>query len=275
MTARYSAYVPCCNNGPTLRAAVESLLAQRPVPPAEVVVVDDGSADDPAPVLAGLPIRLIRHRANLGRGAARRTAMEATTGELVLCCDATNVLPPDFFAAARRWFEDPGVAGVSGPLRDPQPRGAAGRWRARHLFRQDALEPEARRDLLFVTSGAVLRRAASDAVGGYDPAFSQCEDADLGRRLLAAGHHVVYDPSLSTLCNIRNTASQVLSRYARWNYSATSRGYLAELRYAVFGLMRADLRAGDWSAALISLWWPHYQWWSSRRARRTVRPSAG
>ncbi|NTV50568.1 MAG: glycosyltransferase family 2 protein [Geobacteraceae bacterium] len=38
-----------------------------------VVVVDDGSATDLSDLLAGLPVTLLRHRQNLGKGAALKT----------------------------------------------------------------------------------------------------------------------------------------------------------------------------------------------------------
>ena len=117
-----SAYVPCCNNRSTVRAAVESL-AQQTVPPREILVVDDGSRDDSLAQLAGLPVRVVRHAENLGRGAVRATAMRELKTDLVLSLDATNRLPPDFAARALPWFADPRVAAVFGPICDPAPAG--------------------------------------------------------------------------------------------------------------------------------------------------------
>src|ERR1700690_1993580 len=71
----YSAYVPCYNNSASISRAVVAVLRQT-VPPTEVIVVDDGSTDGSAELLRHLPVRVIRHERNMGRGAARATAME-------------------------------------------------------------------------------------------------------------------------------------------------------------------------------------------------------
>src|SRR4051794_23346320 len=73
--------------------ALASVLAQT-VPPREVVVVDDGSTDDPASVVAHYPgVRLIRQE-NQGLSAARNTGLRAATGARVLFLDADDLLTP-------------------------------------------------------------------------------------------------------------------------------------------------------------------------------------
>ena len=59
----------------------------------EIIVVDDGSQDATAAVVEGLTaelpqVRLIRHERNRGKGAAVRTAIDASRGDIVLVQDA-------------------------------------------------------------------------------------------------------------------------------------------------------------------------------------------
>lgn len=55
---------------------------------AEVIVVDDGSADATAAVAEAAGARVIRHPANRGKGEAVRTGMRAASGDVVLFLDA-------------------------------------------------------------------------------------------------------------------------------------------------------------------------------------------
>jgi len=264
-----SAYVPCLNNAATLRAAVQSV-AQQLIPVHEVLVVDDGSSDGSAERLTSEDVQVLRQPSNLGRGAARHRAMQEANGELVVCCDAKNVLPPDFVSRLLPWFEDPKVAAVYGRIQDPSPRGAVGRWRARHLFK--ANHPmTVRHQAPLITYGTIVRRSAVLAVGNYNPALRHSEDAELGDRLLAAGYDVVFDPAVPVFCNRPNTLSQVLERYWRWYAGPAEevswRGYGRNLVFSVKAMVWQDLKAGDPLAAIISLLCPHYQFWKSRRKR--------
>ena len=62
--------IPVYNHGRTLRDVVERALAVHP----DVLVVDDGSTDCGGDTLQGLPVRLLRHERNLGKGQAILTA---------------------------------------------------------------------------------------------------------------------------------------------------------------------------------------------------------
>jgi glycosyltransferase involved in cell wall biosynthesis len=260
-----SAYVPCYNNAATVRWAVESVLAQTVVP-VEVLVIDDGSTDGSCGQLAGLPVRIIRQDKNLGRGATRARAMREVAHEFVLCCDATNVLEPDFTTKALRWFDDPQIAAVFGVFRPGPARTAAERWRARHLFKVDVIRAP-RRDALLATSGAIVRRSALEAAGGFNAALRHTEDGDLGRRLLAHGRAVICDSAIGFVSVSHNTVGEVLERYWRWYAGTTEavtwRGYAQNFSYAMKSMVPADLHAGDWTAAAISLISPHYQFWKS------------
>jgi hypothetical protein len=62
--------IPAYEEGRTIRALAQAALAHCP----RVIVVDDGSRDDTALQLRGLPIVLLRHAANLGKAASLRGA---------------------------------------------------------------------------------------------------------------------------------------------------------------------------------------------------------
>ncbi len=61
--------------------------------PFEIIVVDDGSTDATPSVAQGLDVRLIRHPANRGYGAALKTGIRAAAGERILICDGDGTYP--------------------------------------------------------------------------------------------------------------------------------------------------------------------------------------
>lgn len=268
-----SAYVPCFNNAATVRHALTSLQAQR-LPVAELFLVDDGSSDGSRAIAWHMGVPVVALERNMGRGAVRAAAMDCAQHELVISCDATNQLPVDFLHRALPWFADPQVAAVFGRIWQNQARSLADRWRGRHLFNvQERLALQ--HGALLSTYGCVVRRSAVLEVGNFDRSLRHSEDADLGRRLLAAGFDVIFDPSLHVIAGISNTKSQVLERYWRWNAGAhehvSLRGYAKQVWYSVRVMVLRDLRDGDLSSILLSLLCPHYQFWKSWRRRYSGR----
>jgi len=89
--ARVSLIVPALNEA----ATVEHVLRRLSELPweLEVLVVDDGSEDDTAAIVERLSgelkgVRLLRHETNRGKGAAVRTGIDASTGDVVAIQDA-------------------------------------------------------------------------------------------------------------------------------------------------------------------------------------------
>jgi GT2 family glycosyltransferase len=269
----YSAYVLCCNNAHDVRRAVESVLAQRPAP-TSVLVVDDGSTDESVASLHGLPVVIHRIARNAGRGFARAAATGLLDAcEFILCCDATNALPPDFASGSLSWFADPVIGAVFGKIRIAEPRNAADRWRSRHVFqdRINGVNPAA--DTLF-TGGTMVRRSAVMRVGNFDPRLRQGEDAELGRRLRAAGHRIVSDGRLLVHSHGKRSLAATLERYWRWNTSPDDspsiRAYLRHINYSLRVLAAQDVADRDWMRIPISVLCPHYCFWRSV-ARRVIR----
>jgi glycosyltransferase involved in cell wall biosynthesis len=260
------AYIPCFNDAATVAAAIAGLQAQS-VAPAYIVVVDDGSGDGSGEIAARAGAHVLRHEHNLGRGAARAAAMAACTTEFVVCCDAANVLSPDFLARAMPWFDDARVAAVYGRIRNLTTRTTVDRWRARYLFREDAAMTVTRPASL-ITFGTVVRRSAVEDAGGYDPRVRHSEDRDLGERLLRRGHDVIFDPALSIGAAAHDSPSTLLERYWRWTAGVAERAdagqYLKQIRFAWRHMVLPDVQSRDLGMALLSGFAPHYCYWRTR-----------
>src|SRR5262245_42704516 len=93
--------VPAFNEAPSIGAVLERVLAQRPVQ--EVVVVDDASRDDTWKVLqsfaANPRVKLFRHDANQGKGAALRTGFQNASSDFVIVQDADLEYDPQEYHA--------------------------------------------------------------------------------------------------------------------------------------------------------------------------------
>ncbi len=92
-TPKLSILIPVYNEKPTVRSAIERVLATKyPVDDVELVIVDDGSTDGTDAILRELAadsrINLVTHPQNAGKGDAVRTAIQHATGEYAAIMDA-------------------------------------------------------------------------------------------------------------------------------------------------------------------------------------------
>ena len=105
-TPFFSVIVPVFNRAATLGAALQSVLAQT-CQDFEIIVVDDGSSDNPRAVVerAGDPrIRFLRQE-NQGGGAARNTGINAAQGRFIAPLDSDDVFLPHHLESMKRLLD--------------------------------------------------------------------------------------------------------------------------------------------------------------------------
>lgn len=99
-----SIVIPALNEEDGIAAIMQRVLAVEPqletvgVDGLELIVVDDGSTDRTAEIVAATPgVTLVQHHVNRGYGAALKTGFRAAHGELLAFLDADGTYPPEYF----------------------------------------------------------------------------------------------------------------------------------------------------------------------------------
>jgi glycosyltransferase involved in cell wall biosynthesis len=162
--------IPCRNeeaNLAFLLDEVETALAGRPF---EIIVVDDGSTDDTAAVVASLGVHYLR-QANRGPSAARNAGIQAARGQVLAFLDADDVWLPNL------------VAELLAPLvADPQLRYCWGHTRWVRYAEEDGAFREQHVEHadypLCLIPAALFRREAFDEAGFFNERLLMAEDTD-------------------------------------------------------------------------------------------------
>ncbi len=90
---KFSVIIPVYNKASTIKASVDSVLAQT-VSDFEIIIVDDGSKDNLNDVLSEYPSLKIIHQENAGVSVARNTGIKVAEGEFVCFLDADDLWLP-------------------------------------------------------------------------------------------------------------------------------------------------------------------------------------
>ena len=203
---RVSAVIPAYNRANLLPETITSLLRQT-VHLHEIIVVDDGSADETAAVVAGFGarVRYIRIE-NSGAPAARNVGARAATGDWLWFCDSDDLWRPTYLercraiavtAARPRFIFGNFRLVVNGHWRGPSKFETApdGFWSSLEQIRvpggRIVMRPLYGAILSFQPvfhSTIVMSRDLFDEVGGYDEAFARVGSEDFEFTLRCMAH---------------------------------------------------------------------------------------
>ena len=215
-----SAIIPTYDSADFVVEAVESALAQS-YSNIEVIVVDDGSADDTVARLNsrfGSRIRIIQQE-HLGPAVARNAGLRASKGEFAAFLDADDLwMPEKIEHSLGPLLRDPKVGVVYTAVRIHEldsgrkytlPQYTMGGNIAKELF------TECRG---VNTSTLVVRREALDRIGGFDEEFFRAQDWDLMVRL-AEQVEYAHVPEILTERRLHPASLSVARRdlYAKYN----------------------------------------------------------
>jgi peptidoglycan-N-acetylglucosamine deacetylase len=219
-----SVLIPCFNEEKVIVASVTRILSSN-WKRLEVLVLDDGSADNTAGVVRAAfgnePRVSLLSFENGGKATALNKGLAVTKGDIVVALDADTLFPPDTLPRLARWFVNPKVGAVAGNAIVGNRVNLITRWQALEYVTAQNLERRALAALGAVTvvPGAVgaWRREALRALGGY-PADTLAEDQDLTLAFQRAGWRVEFDSSARAYTEAPDTVAGLLNQRFRWSF---------------------------------------------------------
>jgi GT2 family glycosyltransferase len=213
---RVSVIIATYNRAALLDECLDHLRRQRFSPGDEVIVVDNGSIDDTAAVVAAhqigcaVPLRLL-HESVPGKSRAIAGAVAVATGDVLAFTDDDVNVEDEWLAAVRDAMADPTVALAGGPVR-PRWQTTVPRWIRRARDRYPRLgapialldygdQPAELGSRTVLGANLAVRREVFTRVGGFPAHLGKLrgtllsgEDHELCRRVQDAGFRAVYCP---------------------------------------------------------------------------------
>ncbi len=224
----FSAVIPAYNAADTLESAIRSVLSQTRND-FELIVVDDGSQDGTL-ALAGSfesdPRVHVISQPNQGLASARNAGIVHSRGRYVGFLDSDDLWMPSYLEVTGDALDADSGAGFAytdGWALDDETRRIR---RATTMARQrppdhppgsvqEFLRLYVRRN--FIPAETLVRKAALDEVGSFNPALPAAEDYELWLRMLAHGWRAVRPPGLLL---IRRHRSDSMSKDEQVMYAA-------------------------------------------------------
>jgi glycosyltransferase involved in cell wall biosynthesis len=240
---RVSVVLPCHDAGAWLGEQLAALAAQHLDEPWELVVVDnastDGSGDLARAACAGRPgWRVVEARDGRGAAHARNVGVAEARGDLLLFCDADDVIGDGWLPALTAALDEADlVAGrwEADRLNPPDVR------RARPLPQQDGLQEFAPPWLPHAGAGNLgLTRALWEKVGPFDEDFPALEDTEFCFRSQLAGHRLAFAPDAVVHVRLRGSLATTYRQMRAYGEASVA----LHRRFAADGMPPPDWRRG-------------------------------
>ena len=194
---RVSVIVPAYNYGHFLADCLDSVLGQG-IADLELIVVDDGSTDDTASVVARFPRVIYVQQRNQGLSAARNSGLRASTGEYLLFLDADDLLAPHSLAPRLNYLKGHDEARLSvcrNSVFSEMDKDARVRAHASWYLAPDELATRLMYFNIAPPHAYLLHREVAHTVGWFDTGLRACEDYDYWLRALGHGYAPLYSPA--------------------------------------------------------------------------------
>jgi glycosyltransferase involved in cell wall biosynthesis len=196
----FSVVIPLYNRRDVIQATLQSVLAQTEQD-FEIIVVDDGSTDNPAEVIQALHDPRIKYlrQENKGASAARNTGIKAAQGHFIAFLDSDDVFLPHHLAQAKPHLQPGSLHGTFAQVIVERGNNIRFTKPSRGLRVGEPIAEYLMCDRGFVPSITLIVPTQLAQAVQYDEALCLADDYDFAIRLFAHGGTLTMLPQPSAI----------------------------------------------------------------------------
>ncbi|MBW3019419.1 glycosyltransferase [Candidatus Woesearchaeota archaeon] len=262
---KVSICVPCWNEEKTVLNTLSSLLALD-YPDTEILVVDDGSQDNTAKIVADFAkghsnVFLIR-KENGGKPSAVNAAIDRASGEFFSVVDADSFVAKDSLKLLIPYFDDPKCGAVTPRILVAKPKTFLERVQYFEYLLANMLR-KALHNLgtLCITQGVLstYRLSTLKEIGGFCKTRDNLtEDLEVALRLKSNGYYVAMETKAKTYTYAPNTLTALWRQRVRWyrgfiyNHLAYRHMFLSR-KHGFFGMFQFPVNIASICVLLFTM----------------------
>ncbi|HYD03054.1 MAG TPA: glycosyltransferase family 2 protein [Alphaproteobacteria bacterium] len=187
--------IPAHNEQKYIAECLNSVLKAKFNGKKEIIVVNDGSADNTGKILKKFEskIKLINIK-HSGKSTAINTALRQAKGKLIAIVDADSIISIDSLNEAKKYFSDPKVGAVTSVIKVKNDSATMSSWiRLEQLYNSLLRQLFCKINVNIVTPGplSIYRKDVLENLGGFG-VKGLSEDVDIAVRIIKSGRKIAF-----------------------------------------------------------------------------------
>ena len=218
---KISVIIPVFNSEKTIGQSVESVLAND-YPDFEVIVIDDGSADNTGKIIESISdtrLKVIKNNINSGKSYGRNLGIKNSSGDIILLLDSDTYVGQDWIAGHAEIHKDPeidiaggGIVGINTTIYGKCDEFC--NWWTSIPNSKDRYIKK----LHLPTNNLSVKRSVFTSVGYFNEDLPAGEDSEFCFRALSKGLKIYFKSSLLAYHYDRDDLKGFLDHQASWGW---------------------------------------------------------
>ncbi len=215
-----SVVIPNYNGEKTVAQCIEAVKAMEYPEPKEIIVIDDGSRDSSAKILAKIKgIKVIFKKKNEGKAKGLNDGIKAAKGELIAAIDSDTFPEKGCLLKMVPRFDSEEVGAVTGLVRTYKPRGFIEKIQEIEYLISFGFFQSVLADIngIMVTPGpmSLFRKKVLDEIGGFDTT-NITEDMEIAMRMQSRHYRIASAPEAVIYTVVPDRLSHWFRQRTRW-----------------------------------------------------------